>query len=398
MTTATEKPDFYPANLVIFIGLPLAAIILVPLWGFYQGYDGALWLLALVFLYLNGLSITGGYHRLWAHKAYEAHWSLRLFYALWGAGALQNSILVWASDHRRHHRFVDDNERDPYSAGRGLWFSHMGWMLRKYNSGENDFSNAPDLQRDPIVMWQHRNYLVLTVAMNLLLPLTLGWWYGDIMGTLLLVGLLRLVINHHVTFFINSLAHYWGKQPYSDENSAKDNPVLAFLTYGEGYHNYHHIFQADYRNGVRWYHWDPTKWMIKLCAWLGLASNLQRVPDFKIQRAMLAMQLKRASSELDKTQANEPLRELLEREYQLLSESMTRWKALQSERYERTVCELEGALAQKKTALLEKWERAAVRTRLRELEYSLRMQRKRVELLMLQMRANCAHLPTVSTN
>jgi stearoyl-CoA desaturase (delta-9 desaturase) len=385
MTAATEKPPFFPANLVIFIGLPLAAIILVPLWGFYEGYDGALWLIALLFLYLNGLSITGGYHRLWAHKAYEAHWSLRLFYALWGAGALQNSILIWASDHRRHHRFVDDNERDPYSAGRGLWFSHMGWMLRKYNSGHNDFSNAPDLQRDPIVMWQHRHYLVLTVAMNLLLPLAIGWWYGDIVGTLLLVGLLRLIVNHHVTFFINSLAHYWGKQPYTDENSARDNPILAFLTYGEGYHNYHHIFQADYRNGVRWYQWDPTKWMIKTCEWLGLARNLNRVSNFKIQRALLDMQFKHASSELEKTQASEPLREMLEREYQIFSDSINGWKALQSERYERRVGELEGALAEKKAALRQKWQRAAVRTRLKELEYSLKMQRKRIELLMLQM-------------
>jgi stearoyl-CoA desaturase (delta-9 desaturase) len=390
MTPEPEKPEFLRVNLIIFIGLPLIALILVPLRGFDQGYDGLLWLLALVFLYLNGLSITGGYHRLWAHKAYDAHWSLRLFYALWGAGALQNSILIWASDHRRHHRFVDDNDRDPYSAGRGLWFSHMGWMLRTYKSGENDLSNAPDLQRDPIVMWQHRHYLALTVAMNVALPAAIGWWYGDVIGALLLIGLLRLVVNHHFTFFINSLAHYWGSQPYTDESSARDNPILSFLTYGEGYHNYHHIFQADYRNGVHWYQWDPTKWLISLCSWLGLARNLKRIPAFKIQRALLSMQLKHASTQLEETDAEQPLREMLEREYQLFSDSIHRWKALHAGRYERTVEEFEDALAEKKAALLQKWERAAVRTRLKELEYSLRMQRKRVELLMLQMQVATA--------
>lgn len=308
-------------------------------------------------------------------------------FALWGAGALQNSILVWASDHRRHHRYVDDNARDPYSAGRGLWFSHMGWMLREYRDQVDDFDNVPDLRRDPIVMWQHKYYLVLTLLMNIGLPVAVGIWCGDIIGALLLVGLLRLVVNHHVTFFINSLAHYWGSQPYTEENSARDNPVLAFLTYGEGYHNYHHIFQGDYRNGVRWYQWDPTKWMINCCAWLGLARNLSRVPRFKIQRAQLSMQLKRASTQLENSAAAEPLRELLEREYQLFSDSLSRWKVLQAERYERTVGELEDVLAEKKAALRQKWKRAALRTRLRELEYSLKMQSERVELLMLQMQA-----------
>jgi stearoyl-CoA desaturase (delta-9 desaturase) len=384
-TRNADKPPLIPVNNVIFVGLPIAAVILVPAWGIYHGYSLGLVLAALLFLYLNGLSITGGYHRLWSHNAYDAHPALKVFFALWGAGALQNSILVWGSDHRRHHRNVDDNERDPYSAGRGLWFSHMGWMLREYDTNEFDISNAPDLQRDPIVMWQHRNYVALVVLMNLGLPLLVGWLAGDIIGGLLLVGLARLVLNHHVTFFINSLAHYWGSQPYTDENSARDNGFLAFLTYGEGYHNYHHIFQQDYRNGTRWYQWDPTKWLIRLCNWLGLASNLTRVPDVKIQQAMLSMQLKHASRALERREGSEPLREKLEREYQLFADSLARWKELQAERYEKRVGELEGALVQRKEKLLKKWEQAAVRTKLRELEYSLKMQRKRVELLMMQL-------------
>jgi stearoyl-CoA desaturase (delta-9 desaturase) len=228
MTTDTTKPPLNPVNMAIVVGFPIAALVLVPLWGTYHGYDAFQWLWALAFLYLNGLSITGGYHRLWAHRAYEARPALKWFFAFWGAGALQNSILIWASDHRRHHRYVDDNEKDPYSAGRGLWFSHMGWMLRKYNTNDPDFSNAKDLQRDPIVMWQDKHYVALTTFMNAGLPLLLGIWHGDIIGTVLLVGLFRLVVNHHVTFFINSLAHYWGSRPYTEANSARDNGFLAF--------------------------------------------------------------------------------------------------------------------------------------------------------------------------
>lgn len=390
MTTPTTKPPLNPVNVTIFVGLPLAALVLVPLWGLYRGYDSFQWLWALAFLYLNGLSITGGYHRLWAHKAYEAHPALKWFFAFWGAGALQNSILIWASDHRRHHRHVDDDHRDPYSASRGLWFSHMGWMLRQYNTNEPDFSNARDLQRDPVVMWQDRHYVALTVFMNAGLPALLGLWHGDVIGTLLIVGLLRLVVNHHVTFFINSLAHYWGSRPYTEANSARDNGFLAFLTYGEGYHNYHHIFQTDYRNGIRWYQWDPTKWMISLCARLGLARNLTRIPDFKIQRAILDTQFERARRKLEDAENSGPLLATLEREYQLFLDSVNQWKALQAERYERKVAELEGAIEERKLALWRKWERAALRTKFKELEYSLKMQRKRLAMLMQQVQPQAA--------
>ena len=390
MNSTDAKPPLLPINVAIFVVLPLAALVLVPAWGVYHGYDAFQWLWALAFLYLNGMSITGGYHRLWAHKAYEASPALRWFYAFWGAGALQNSILIWASDHRRHHRHVDDNEQDPYSAGRGLWFSHMGWMLRDYKSNEADFSNARDLQRDPIVMWQDKHYVALTTFMNLGLPILLGLWHGDIIGTVLLVGLLRLVVNHHVTFFINSLAHYWGTRPYTESNSARDNGFLAFLTYGEGYHNYHHIFQTDYRNGIRWYQWDPTKWFISLCEKLGLASNLVRVPDFKIQRAILDTQFERARRELDDSPAAEGLRATLEREYQLFTESINQWKELQSQRYEQKRNALEDALSEKRQQLQEKWDNAALLTRFRELEFSLKMQRKRVALLMEQVQLQAA--------
>lgn len=390
MSTPNAKPPLNTVNVAIFVGLPLAALILVPLWGVYHGYDSFQWLWALAFLYLNGMSITGGYHRLWAHKAFDAHPALKWFFSLWGAGALQNSILIWSSDHRRHHRHVDDDQLDPYSASRGLWFSHMGWMLRKYNSHEPDFSNARDLQRDPIVMFQHNHYVALTVFMNVGLPLLLGIWHGDVIGTVLLVGLLRLVVNHHVTFFINSLAHYWGSRPYTETNSARDNGFLAFLTYGEGYHNYHHIFQNDYRNGIRWYQWDPTKWMINLCSRLGLASNLSRVPNFKIQRAILDTQFERARRKLERADNSETLLASLEREYQLFTESVNQWKALQAERYERKVAELEGAIEERKAALLKKWEHAALRTKFKELEYSLKMQRKRVAMLMQQVQLQAA--------
>jgi stearoyl-CoA desaturase (delta-9 desaturase) len=267
---------------------------------------------------------------------------------------------------------VDDDEKDPYSIGRGFWFAHIGWMLKDYESGTVDYSVVPDLQKDPVVMWQHDHYVPLVLATNVAAPLLLGFLVGDPWGVFLLAGLFRLVLNHHLTFFINSLAHMWGSQPYTDENSARDNWFLAILTYGEGYHNYHHLFQADYRNGVRWFAFDLNKWFIATAAGLGLADNLKRTPQFKILRARLAMDFKRARQRLEAEPENPRWRELvetLEHEYAEFLSTVKQWQTLQVERVQ---------LSRQKLA-------DRLDASYRELELSLKLQRKRLALLTAQL-------------
>ena len=376
---ATRASEHAPINwltMILFTALPLAALTVVPWYGYAHGYSASAWVIAFVFLWASGLAITAGYHRLWAHRAYSAHWSVRLFLMLFGAQAVQNSILIWASQHRTHHRFVDDWDRDPYSARRGFWFSHMGWILRNYPSGVNDFTNARDLERDPIVMFQHRFYLPLTLAMNIGLPLLAGWIVGDAWGVFLLAGVLRLVLNLHFTWFINSLAHMWGSQPYTDENTARDNGALAFLTYGEGYHNFHHIFQNDYRNGVKWWHFDPTKWVIAGLSYVGLASHLKRVPDLWIQRAQVAMQFKRMEQTLEARrnrmgdEATDRLRARVAEEYAAFRRSLEEWAKVRDQ-----------WVSDRKQRLLQRWEETSFRLQLKQIEHGLRLQRRRLRAM-----------------
>jgi stearoyl-CoA desaturase (delta-9 desaturase) len=381
--TPSAKPKIMWLPATVLIGTFIIAITIVPWYGVVHGYTWGNWLAFLVLLGANGLSITAGYHRLFAHNTYRAHALLRWLYALFGAAATQNSILVWTSGHRRHHRHVD-GEADPYSAKRGLWFSHIGWMLRDYPTGRIDFSNVPDLQRDPIVAFQHKYYAALAIGMNVLPPLLIGWVMNDIWGYLLLGGFLRLVVNHHVTFFINSLAHYWGKRPYTDENTARDNFWLALVTYGEGYHNFHHLFQTDYRNGVRWWQFDPTKWLIAIGSWLGLTSDLNRTPDFKIEKALLDMQFKRAQQHLEKSGNAEDWREHLEREYQEFLACLHEWNTLRQQWYEQKRQVLAEKTAELQAELQHKWRQTTISSRLQELEYALKMQRKRLHQLTLQ--------------
>jgi len=372
-TNKKEKPPINWVPALMFAFTNLVVIVAVPWYGLTHGYSLSTVVAYVLLTWLTELAITAGYHRLWSHNAYKAHWSLRLFYALFGAMALQNTILHWSSGHRVHHRHVDDVDLDPYSAKRGLWFSHMGWMVRTYPSGEVNFDNVKNLTKDPIVMWQYKYYLPIALGMNFAIPIGLGLMLNELWGMVLFAGFLRIVTTHHFTFFINSIAHKWGSQPYTDENTARDNALFAFLTHGEGYHNYHHIFQTDYRNGIRWYQWDPTKWFIKAASWVGFASDLNVVPEFKIQRAKLKMQFKRAQEKLDKTGAHDKWSAVLEKEYEDFRKMLADWTELQGQRVQET-----------RRTLQEKWENAALRTRMKELEYSLLMQQKRLKLMVAQ--------------
>ncbi len=355
----------------IFVGTFAVTLTLVPWYGWQYGYAPETWALFVLFVLWNGLSITAGYHRLWSHKSYQASYPVRLLFALGGALALQNSIKEWCSGHRTHHQYVDDTERDPYSAKRGLWFSHIGWMLRDYPSGKTDYRNIRDLERDPLVNWQHKHYFQLSFLTNVCLTMALGLIWGDPWGALLLAGFLRLVFCHHTTFFINSLAHYWGSQPYTDENTAKDNGLIALLTYGEGYHNFHHIFQWDYRNGVRWYQFDPTKWLIWSLSRLGLASGLKRVPDHRIESAVIAMQHKRVTESLHQHPVfdTERWRNRLETDYADLMNSLNAWAKYRQE-----------WLDVRRQLIRERWQETELRKRLDELKQRLADVEQELEL------------------
>lgn len=378
-----QKPPILWLQAGIFLSTLLIAVTVVPWYGITQGYHWSAWLGFALLMLANGFAITAGYHRLWSHNTYKAHAGLRLALALFGAATLQNSILVWASGHRRHHRHIDDLDQDPYCAGRGLWFSHIGWMLRDYPASREDFSNVRDLQRDPIVAWQHKYYVAIALSMNLAPALLLGWATGDWIANLLLAGVLRLVLTHHITFFINSIAHFWGKQPYTDQNSARDNGLLALVTYGEGYHNYHHQFQNDYRNGVRWWQFDPTKWLIKSASWFGLTRELSRVPEFRIREAQVAMQFKRAQARLASAAHTDRLRACVDEEYKQFLCSLEEWKTLRAQWYTRK----RQQLLEVREDWFRKWEHTSVRAQFRELELTLKMQQKRLKLLNLQLQA-----------
>ncbi len=273
-------------------GTFLISIIGIPLYIWYFQVEWIFQIaLFLAFFTATGLSITLGYHRLFAHKAFQAKMPIRLFTLCFGAAAFENSAIDWVSDHRRHHKHTDHDD-DPYDASKGLFYSHIGWVLFKLRP-HPPMDNVQDLEKDPLILWQHRYWYWIGAFFAFVLPTAIGWLWGGwqtALGAFLIAGVFKVVAVQHCTFCINSLCHALGDQPYSKKCSARDSWIMALFTFGEGYHNFHHEFQHDYRNGIKPWHFDPTKWAIWTLNKIGLTGNLRRVPAEKIEQARRATQ------------------------------------------------------------------------------------------------------------
>jgi stearoyl-CoA desaturase (delta-9 desaturase) len=241
-------------------------------------------LAAVVLLYLTGLSITAGYHRFYAHRSFKSNSFIEAILLFFGAMAGQGSALRWAFDHRLHHAHVD-TDKDPYSIKKGFWYAHCLWIMDKPQ--EINSKIAPDLLKNPLVMFQHRHVGLLMVFTNVIAFFIVGWLLNDYVGAFFLACWTRLFLLHHFTWFINSLAHTWGDKPFCQEQTAVNNYVIALLTFGEGYHNFHHTFANDYRNGIRWYQYDPTKWLIWTLSKFKLVSGLKMMDPYTIKKRMV---------------------------------------------------------------------------------------------------------------
>lgn len=272
----------YNWNMVFF----LTIIPLIGIFGtsIYVYYNGIVWqepVLLLVFWFISGMGITMGYHRLFAHKSFKTNSFVEWILMIFGSLAFENTILKWVSDHRKHHNFSDTKD-DPYSIMEGFWHAHIGWIIKNTPEKQSRIKGVKDLESKPAIKFQNKYYFHIGIIVGFILPLIVGLIYNRPLGAVLWAGFLRVTLVHHATFFINSLCHFVGNRPYDYKSSARDSWFVSLFTFGEGYHNYHHTFQWDYRNGVKWFAFDPSKWIIKLLSFIGITYDLRETKEYLI--------------------------------------------------------------------------------------------------------------------
>lgn len=281
-------------HILLLVLLPIYLINYTPSFGLLST--------TLILVTVTGLGITAGYHRFYSHRSYRAKLPLEIALLFLGTLGSEGDVIRWSHDHRLHHKHVDKKE-DPYNITKGFWHAHFIWFMLKRK--EMNPKVVSDLMKNKLAVLQAKYYTVWLILANILVVSIFGFIFKDFLGAFVFLVLLRMFLVHHSTWFINSLAHYWGSQPFSKEHTAVNNHVIAFLTLGEGFHNYHHTFERDYRNGVRWYQFDPTKLLLWIASKLGLAKDLKRVSKTVMRKRML-MEDKRLL--LEKLESTRPSR------------------------------------------------------------------------------------------
>jgi stearoyl-CoA desaturase (Delta-9 desaturase) len=225
--------------------------------------------------FLRAIGLTLAFHRYFAHRAFELSRAARFFWAFVGTAAMQKGPIWWAGHHISHHKYAD-REGDPHSpAVSGFYYAHVGWFLHdarnaalpETNPVVRDFGSAPE------IAWLERYYIVPPLLLAAGLYAAGGWaWlvYGFGLATTTLA---------HATFAINTVNHLWGSRRFETPDDSRNNALTAFFAVGEGWHNNHHRYQRAARNGFYWWEFDPTYYVVAVMAWLGLAWNLQPVPE-----------------------------------------------------------------------------------------------------------------------
>ncbi|KAF8847335.1 hypothetical protein BDZ45DRAFT_719066 [Acephala macrosclerotiorum] len=228
-------------NIIAVVILPLVGILLSPETPFTT--KTKIW--TLVYYFISGIGVTARYHRLWSHRSYDARLSLQVYLAIAGAAY-------------------------PYSISKGLWHAHTGWLFSKPTSFPDQIEMT-DLDNNKVVLWQHRNFATTAIVAGVFSPaLVAGVLWDDWKGGFVYAGILRIFFFQQSTFCVNSLAH-----PYDNKHSPRDHSTTALVTFGEGYHNFHHKFPSDYPNRIKWHQYDPWKWSIWIWSKMRLASRLK---------------------------------------------------------------------------------------------------------------------------
>jgi stearoyl-CoA desaturase (delta-9 desaturase) len=281
----------------VLLPFVVVAIAVPLLWGHLVGWSD---IAVFVLMYLiSGYGVTVGFHRMLTHRSFQTHRATRYLFAILGSLSVQGPVIDWVADHRKHHAHTDQ-EGDPHSphvghgsgvtgALKGLWHAHVGWLWRTH--GEARASKyAKDLVEDKGMRVINRRFPLIALA-SLGIPAVLGGLltqslHGAFTG-LIWGGFARIFLQHHVTWSVNSVCHFFGKRRFEVEDHSTNVFWLALPSFGESWHHNHHAFPRSAAHGLRWYELDPSAALIALMRRTGLAWDVVRITPER-QAAKLA--------------------------------------------------------------------------------------------------------------
>jgi stearoyl-CoA desaturase (delta-9 desaturase) len=257
--------SFVAVHLAALIGVFLVPVTWPAILAFFLSY------------YVRMFGITGGFHRYFSHRTFKAGRITQFVLAWIGTSSAQKGPLWWAAHHRHHHRYSDLKEDIHSPKQDGFWWSHVGWIMSPKYEGTR-WELIQDLAKYPELLWLDRNHVLPSVVLGFGLYF-LGGWSVFVWGYLV-----STVVLWHATFTINSLSHVYGSRRYESNDTSRNNPWLAFLTMGEGWHNNHHTYQSSTRQGFFWWEIDLTYYILKALSWVGIVRELREPPLAQLEK------------------------------------------------------------------------------------------------------------------
>ena len=297
MNFKSPAPDRAPSTLnkvilflVVWIPILATGYAIVLLWGHMVQMSSLL--VMLVMFILGGFGITIGYHRMLTHKAFQAPDWVRAFFLITGSMTLQGPALNWAATHIQHHANSDMDD-DPHSPVKNFIHGHVGWILDDFQPDIPKF--AGPLLKDKLIVFISKTFLIW-VALGFVVPTLVCGWLQSLHGAgfagfkhgclegFLWGGLVRVFLNHHVTWSINSICHTFGGRDFETTDASRNNFLFGLLAMGEGWHNNHHAFPRSAFHGMRWWQIDPSSYLIWTMEKLGLAREVVRISPERLAK------------------------------------------------------------------------------------------------------------------
>jgi stearoyl-CoA desaturase (Delta-9 desaturase) len=290
--TKLERRVNMAAVVIPFLAVALAVPLL---WGDWIGPSDVI-VFAIMYT-LSGFGVTVGFHRMLTHRAFATHPATRYVFAILGSLSVQGPVIEWVADHRKHHAHTDE-EGDPHSphvghgsgvsgALRGLWHAHAGWLWRTHGQARAH-KYARELIEDRGMRRINRRFPLIVLA-SLALPALIGLaltgtLHGALTG-LVWGGFARIFLQHHITWSVNSVCHFFGRRRFEVDDHSTNVFWLALPSLGESWHHNHHAFPRSAAHGLRWWELDPSAALIALMRRLGLAWDVVRIaPERQTQK------------------------------------------------------------------------------------------------------------------
>ena len=253
--------------------------------------------------FIRAIGLTLAYHRYFAHRAFQMNRGARFFWAFVGTCAMQKGPIWWAGHHVNHHKFAD-REGDPHSPMvSGVYYAHIGWFLNDTRHDVLEANNpvVRDFSRAPEIRFLDRFHFVP--------PLVLGVVLYAIGGLPWLVWgfCLPTMTLSHATFAINTVNHMFGSRRFDTIDESRNNAFTAFFAVGEGWHNNHHRYQRAARNGFYWWEFDPTWYIIRAMAAVGLVWDVKTVPRRIYDEAIATKKIRRAATSIVEVREEAPI-------------------------------------------------------------------------------------------